>query len=102
MALIKYIRLISGEELVSEITTPEENSPKVTLKNPCMIGLAMNASGQPSLNMQPYLMFSSDKSITIKDEHILFMAEVDIKLQNKYNEIFGSGIVIAQQGILTK
>jgi hypothetical protein len=101
MANIKYIRLISGEELVSEILSQPGMSHH-ELKNPCMIGLVMTPSGQPSLNMQPYLMFSSDKVIKIKDEHVLFMAEVDIKLLNKYNEIFGSGIVIAQQGIMTK
>jgi hypothetical protein len=101
MANVKYIRLISGEELVSEVTSTE-GSAKIELKNPCMIGVSMGAAGQPSLSMQPYLMFTSDKSIQIKDEHIMFVANVDIKLLNKYNEIFGSGIVIAQQGIVTK
>lgn len=100
MTNIKYVRLISGEELVSEVSFVNEEA-KLILKNPCMIGLAMNSAGQPALNMQPYLMFSNEKSITIKDEHVLFVTEVDIKLLNKYNEIFGSGIVIAQQGILT-
>ena len=37
----------------------------------------------------------------IKVEHIIYTAEVDIKLLNKYNEIFGSGILIAHQGIVT-
>jgi hypothetical protein len=30
----------------------------------------------------------------------MFVTEVDIKIQNKYNEIFGSGIVIAQSSML--
>lgn len=101
MANIKYVRLVSGEELVTEITSPDGSS-EVEMKNPCMIGLSMTPSGQASLNMQPFLMFTSDKEVTINKDHILFVASVDIKLLNKYNEIFGSGIVIAQQGIVTK
>lgn len=98
---IKYIRLISGEELVSEVLS-QEGMSLIELKNPCMIGLAMGPTGQPTLNMQPYLMFSTDKVIRIKEEHVLFVASVDIKLLNKYNEIFGSGIVIAQQNVFSK
>ena len=100
MTKIKYIRLISGEELVSEVLSLPEGS-HMELKNPCMIGLTMTQTGQPTLNMQPYLMFTSDKVIKIKEEHIIYTAEVDIKLLNKYNEIFGSGILIAHQGIVT-
>jgi hypothetical protein len=45
-------------------------------------------------------MFSSEKHVTLKEQHVMFVTEVDIKIENKYNEIFGSGIVIAQQPII--
>jgi hypothetical protein len=92
---IKLFRLINGEEVVGELE--ESASGTYTIKNPCAIGLVPTATGQVTLNMQPWLIFSDSKSVTIKDDHILFKTGVDIKILNKYNEIFGSGIVIAQQ-----
>jgi hypothetical protein len=97
--MIKLFRLVTGEEVVGEIL--ESTNEFHHIKNPCAIGIAMNSTGQPTLNMHPWLMFSTEKSVTIKDTHVLFVSDVDIKIQNKYNEIFGSGIVIAKQSIVT-
>jgi hypothetical protein len=97
--MIKLFRLTTGEEIVGEI---QESVGKThTIKNPCAIGIAMSAAGQPTLNMHPWLMFSNEKVVNIKDEHVIFSTGVDIKIENKYNEIFGSGIVIAQSTMLT-
>jgi hypothetical protein len=97
--MIKLFRLVSGEEIVGEIQ--ESASGFHTIKNPCAIGLAMGPNGQPTLSMQPWLIFSDQKEVTLKDTHVLFTTTVDIKILNKYNEIFGSGIVIAQQKIVS-
>lgn len=97
--MIKLFRLITGEEIVGEIQ--ESAIGTCTIKNPCAIGLTMAQNGQPSLSMQPWLIFSDQKQVTIKDDHILFTTTIDIKILNKYNEIFGSGIVIAQQKIVS-
>ena len=92
---IKLLRLTTGEEIVGEVQ--ESASGTHAIKNPCAIGLIPTQTGQVTLNMQPWLLFSDTKSVTIKDSHVLFTTGVDIKILNKYNEIFGSGIVIAQQ-----
>lgn len=96
--MIKLFRLIGGEEVLGEIL--ESSSDTHRIKNPCVIMIGAGPDGKPSLNMQPWLLFSTEKEVTIKDEHVLFVTRVDIKIENKYNEIFGSGIVIAQQSIL--
>jgi hypothetical protein len=96
--MIKLFRLTTGEEIVGEVQ--ESASETHTIKNPCAIGIAMNSAGQPTLNMHPWLMFSSEKHVTLKEQHVMFVTEVDIKIENKYNEIFGSGIVIAQSTML--
>jgi hypothetical protein len=97
--MIKLFRLITGEEVVGECVESSSNSYRI--KNPCAIGISMGASGTPTLNMHPWLIFSTEKEVTIKDSHVIFVSDVDIKIQNKYNEIFGSGIIIAQQPIVT-
>jgi hypothetical protein len=96
--MIKLFRLISGEEVLGEVL--ESSSTEHKIKNPCVIMLGAGPDGKPSLNMQPWLLFSTEKKVTLKDAHVLFVAGVDINIENKYNEIFGSGIVIAQQSIL--
>jgi len=97
--MIKLFRLVTGEEIVGEVADSSENFHHI--KNPCAIGIVMGASGTPTLNMHPWLVFSTEKEVTIKDSHVIFVSDVDIKIQNKYNEIFGSGIIIAQQPIVT-
>jgi hypothetical protein len=95
MENIKLFHLVSGEEIVGELQ--EISLETYTIKNPCVIGLVPTSSGQVTLNMQPWLIFSDTKFVTINNNHVLFKTGVDIKILNKYNEIFGSGIVIAQQ-----
>ena len=97
MGNIRLFRLISGEEIVGEENGTKPDMPKRAIKNPCLIGLMPTPTGGATLNMQPLLLFSDTKEIKIKDDHILYDTGVDIKILNKYNEIFGSGIVIAQQ-----
>lgn len=102
---IKLFRLINGEEIVAEVETNSmlSSTPGTyTIKNPCAIGLVPTAGGQVTMNMQPWLIFTDTKLVTIKEEHILFSTGVDIKIQNKYNEIFGSGIIIAQHQPITR
>lgn len=96
--MIKLFRLISGEEILGEIQDSSSGTHRI--KNPCVIMIGAGPDGKPSLNMQPWLLFSTEKEVTLKDAHVLFVTGVDIKIENKYNEIFGSGIVIAQQPIL--
>jgi hypothetical protein len=96
--MIKLFRLITGEEVLGEIL--DSSSTEHKIKNPCVIMIGAGPDGKPSLNMQPWLLFSTEKEVTLKDSHVLFVTSVDIKIENKYNEIFGSGIVIAQQPII--
>ena len=95
MSKIKLFHLINGEEIVGEVQ--DSSNETHTIKNPCIIGIVPTQTGQVTLNMQPWLLFSDTKSVTLKDAHVLFTTGVDIKILNKYNEIFGSGIVIAHQ-----
>jgi hypothetical protein len=94
---IRLFRLVSGEEVVGEENGTQPGMAKRAIKNPCLIGLMPTPTGGATLNMQPLLLFSDTKEINIKEDHILYDTGVDIKILNKYNEIFGSGIVIAQQ-----
>jgi len=99
MENIKLFRLVTGEDFVGLLNDQDSNN--YFIENPCLLGLSMGANGKAGLNMQPMLMFSEDKKVKIAKSHIIYVASVDINIQNKYNEIFGSGIVVAKNKILT-
>jgi len=61
----------------------------------------MTHSGKPALNMQPMLLFSEQKVVKINRQHVMFDVSVAIEIQNKYNEIYGSGIVVAKGKLIT-
>ena len=98
MAIIKIMRTVAGEEIIGEILN--DGTDVIRVKNPCQIGLAMNQSGQPSLNMQRLLPFSQDTEVDIFKKNLLFIVGVDTKIEMKYNEIFGN-IIVAQPKIIT-
>ena len=96
---LRILRLLTGEEVVGDITSEDANH--YTIENPCTLGLAMTQSGKPALNMQPMLFFSEQKIVKINRQHVIFDVSVAIDIQNKYNEIYGSGIVVAQGKFIT-
>jgi len=98
MATIKILRTVAGEEIIGEVLSADDDV--VMMKNPCQIGLAMNQTGQPSLNMQRLLPFSPDTTVAIYKRNLLFIVSVDPKIEMKYNEIFGN-IIVAQPKIIT-
>ena len=72
-------------------------NPMIVIENPCILGIAMGPNGKASLQMQPMLLFSDQKVVEIKPEHVLYNVSVAIEIKNKYNEIYGSGIVVPPQ-----
>jgi hypothetical protein len=96
---LRIIRLTTGEEVLGEIE--EQNEQTVRIKNPCVLGITMNPNGKAGLQMQPLLLFSEQKVVNFKTQHILYEVSVATELRNKYNEIYGSGIVVAKSPLIT-
>jgi hypothetical protein len=87
-------RLLTGEEILGESTT---NSTDGTIKieNPTQIAAARNpANGNVDVHMAPFAALSSSKHIEIRAQHVLCQYEPVVEVVNKYNKMFGSGIII--------
>lgn len=88
---IKVFKLISGEELISEVVN---NLPTMkTLKEPAVIVMQKTEQGV-GLGMMPYMPYVSG-NVTLGTHAIAAEGEPDVKLVNEYNRLFGSGIQIA-------
>lgn len=97
---LRILKLTTGEEIVGNLV--EKNGVAYRMENPCLLGIAMGPNGKANLQMQPMLLFSEQKVVDLNRNHIIYDVSVANEIQNKYNEVYGSGIVLPkQQGIIT-
>lgn len=92
---LRILKLVTGEEIVGELK--DGSADTMRIENPCVLGIGMASNGKASLQMQPMLLFSEQKVVELKKDHILYTVSVATEIKNKYNEIYGSGIVLAQK-----
>ena len=88
---IKAVRLVSGEELIGDWN---ENTNTITSP----VVLVHVAKDQ--LGFQPWIPYSEDEAMTFKDQHIVVVLTPDTKLQNEYNRVFGSGLLVPEENII--
>ena len=95
MANLRILKLSTGEEIVGDIV--EETADKYRMENPCVLAIGMNQAGKAALQMQPLLIFSEQKVVEFNPNHVIYDVSVAQEIKNKYNEIYGSGIVVPPQ-----
>ena len=89
---VKLFRIITGEEVVAELVS--ETVDTVTVKN----GLVVLPSAQ-NVGFAPWAtVINREKpEITVNRNHIVYIAELDSNIRNKYNEIYGSKLVTPEE-----
>ena len=88
---VKIIRLISGEELIGDW-----NKETSTIISP----VVMIPVAKDQLGFQPWIPYAEDKEITFKEQHIVVVLTPDKKLQNEYNRVYGSGLLVPEEKII--
>ena len=84
---IKVVRLVSGEELIGDW-----NEEKTIINNPVI----MVPIAKDQLGFQPWIPYSDQEDIQLKEQHIMTVLTPDKKLQNEYNRVFGSGLIVPE------
>ena len=82
---IKVIRIVSGEELIGDW-----NEETNTITSP----VVMVPVAKDQLGFQPWIPYSEEEDITFKEQHIIVVLTPDTKLQNEYNKVYGSGLIM--------
>jgi hypothetical protein len=84
----KLIRVMTGEEVVAELVSETEDS--ITIRN----GLVVIPQPQ-NVGFAPWatVISKEDPEITVSKSHVIYIAELDQSVKNKYNELFGSKLV---------
>ena len=88
---IKIIRLISGEELIGD--WDEETK---TITNP----VVMIPIAKAQLGFQPWIPYAEEEEVPLKEQHIVVVLTPDNKLQNEYNKIYGSGLIVPEETLI--
>ena len=90
---VKLFRIATGEEVIAEFVSHDENF--VTVKN----GLVVLPSPDGRVGFAPWASVI-DKTIPdliIAKNHIVYIAEVDPQIKKKYNEVYGSKLVTPEE-----
>ena len=85
---IKVLRLVTAEELIGDW-----NEEKCSITNP----VVMVPVSKDKIGFQPWITLSEEEEISLKDQHIMAIVTPDIKLQNEYNRVFGSGLIMPDE-----
>ena len=82
---IKVVKLISGEELIGDW-----NDDKYIITNP----VVMVPVAKSQLGFSPWIPYVEEEEVPLKEQHIVTILTPDNKLQNEYNRIYGSGLIV--------
>jgi len=92
---VKLLRIVTGEEVIAELISETEET--ITVQN----GLAVLPTNN-GVGFAPWatVISKDNPEITISKTHLVYVAEVQEDVCKKYNEMFGSKIVVPQSGKL--
>ena len=85
---VKLIRIITGEEIIAEVVSEDENN--ITLKN----GLVdLTNSTCVGFAQWATVIYTDNTDVIMKQQHIVYVVSVQEDVAKKYNEMFGSKLV---------
>lgn len=92
---VRVFKLINGEEIISEITDIY-GAEDYELSSPATIIVQQTEQGV-GVGLAPYMPYVSGK-INLNKSAVASHGSPEVKMENEYRRIFGSGIQIASAG----
>jgi len=100
MSEVKLLRLKSGEDIVGVV---EEKDDVVSITNPAQIvPMGDPRGGNVQMGFAPWCPFTTEKSVDVPKDWLVFSTTMNKDLLNGYNQMFGSGIVVPNLRVDTK
>ena len=88
MINVKLIRIVTGEEIIAEVVS--ENEDTITVKNGLIV--LPNANGV-GFAQWATVIDTDNPDVIMKQQHIVYVVAVQEDVAKKYNEMFGSKLV---------
>lgn len=94
--MIKVVRLISGEELMGNVTDLADGSG-LRVTNVCQIVASYSdtTTATARVGLSPFMPYTlSSDGVDLKNHYVGFIVDPVNELTNEYNQVFGSGLVL--------
>ena len=98
MANIRIIKLVTGEELLGDVT---DQGLTYSIKNAVIVALVPSRANpqQPSVGLAPWMPYAENDPVVIPKQHVVYDAKPIKEMVNNYNSIFG-GIITPPKTLL--
>jgi hypothetical protein len=99
---IQILKLVTGEEVLSEIESQDESC--YVLVNPVGIAVVRGKDGKPSVGLAPFPLHAEQKTgatIAITKKNVVYSYVPAEDFIKNYNQIFGTGIILPSQQLIT-
>ena len=91
---VKGFRLVTGEIVLAEQV--QDNDDFIVIKSAAQLITQEVEPGRMGVGLQPFVPFATG-NITIYKYSVNATFDVDQQVENEYNRIYGSGIIISNQ-----
>ena len=95
---IKVLKLLSGEEVVANIT--EETETTYRLKNPVKFVMMPVNQSQVGVEMHPFILLCKDEELEISKGFVIAVCNPVDQIEKSYAEQF-SGIILPEKKLIT-
>lgn len=99
---VMITRLITGEEILGDAQVSADGSECV-IKHPTQIGVMQKGQdSRVNIHLSPFCPLAAQDSVVIFMRNVLCLYEPVTEVVNKYNTMFGSGLILpTNSGIAT-
>ena len=94
----KIMKLMNGDEVIADIVA--NNDSMVIINNPAKIVMFPGEDGGMGLALMPWLPYSDDEEVKIREKNILVTVSPSSEIFSEYNERFGSGLVVPDSDLI--
>lgn len=99
MADVKCIKLISGEDIISEVD--ESIDGLIILKDPLLVMMVPNGTGKEfGIGLAPFCPHAKDGIVPVMAGAVIAVFEPETGMKNEYNAKFNKGLVVPDKKII--
>jgi hypothetical protein len=99
MSNVRVVKLISGEDIIADVSELEDGS-LVVLKKPMQIMLVPNGPSNFGIGLAPFCPYAKDSLIPIRGGAVISIFEPETDMLNEYNSRYGTGLVVPESKII--
>lgn len=103
--MIKYVKLITGEEVIAKVEELDENT--YIFRLPVKVNLfptppSEDKKGEVTIGLFPFGTIAVNHTLHVSKSNVIWVEDPVEELYNQYNKNFGSGLEIISKGGIIK